>query len=122
MKCPDVPLVTDTPVQGRHFCAICKKELHGPCSEFNGHDSNITYRNHCFGCSSASDAATATVTNGDSTTSAPIASNAVITQQSTLVTATDVDLKAVAWANIIEVTGPGRVRLNGEVSAHPLQR
>jgi hypothetical protein len=105
--CPNAPL------QGRHFCAICKKELHGPCSEFYGDDSNITYHNHCFGCSSASDVATATVTNGISTTSALIASNVAITQQSTLVTAKNVDPKAVTWAIITEggrpSTNPGEL-------------
>jgi hypothetical protein len=96
--------------QGRHFCAICKKELYGLYGEFNSDDGNITYHSHSFDCSSASDVATATVTNGNSTTSAPIASNVAITQQSTLITAKDVDPKAVTWAKLQKVTSPQRSR------------
>ena len=40
--CPTAPL------DGRHLCAICKKDLHGPCGVFNGDDGAITNRNRCF--------------------------------------------------------------------------
>jgi hypothetical protein len=81
--CPNAPL------EGGHFCAICKKPLHGPCGVFNGDDSSITYRNHCFNCSSATAVASSTSKKkvGPNTPcTTPFA-----TQQSTLVTAKDID-------------------------------
>jgi hypothetical protein len=90
----------NTPLQGRHFCAICN----GPSGKLNSDDRSISYHNGCFGCSSVSDVAA--VTHGNSTTSAPIVSNVATTQQSTLVTAKDVDPKAVIWANNTEGDRP----------------
>jgi hypothetical protein len=34
----------------RHLCAICNKQLHGPCGAFNGDDSAIIFRNRCYTC------------------------------------------------------------------------
>jgi len=93
--CPDAPL------QGRHFCAICKKQLHGPCGEFNGDEGNITYRNRCFNC--CSDPVGATVT---ADISAPSANNQSATQQSAIVAAKDIEPKAVTWADITEGDRP----------------
>jgi len=83
----------DAPLEGRHFCAICKKDLQGPCGEFNGVDSAITYRNHCFSCSSTS------MRNSQSTTTSDVAA-ASATRQSTLVSAEDMDPKAVTWNDV----------------------
>ncbi len=33
---------TTAALEKRHFCAICKKELHGPCGVFNRDNSAIT--------------------------------------------------------------------------------
>jgi hypothetical protein len=85
--CPNAPL------EGRHFCAICKKALHGPCGVFNGDDSSITYRNRCFNCSSTT--AVASSTSNEQVGTTPSA-----TQQSTLVTAKDIDPKVVTWSYI----------------------
>ncbi len=41
-------LCSNAPLDGRHFCTIFKNQLHGPCGEFNGDDSAITYCNCCF--------------------------------------------------------------------------
>jgi len=90
--CPNAPL------EGGHFCAICKKPLHGPCGVFNGDDSSITYRNHCFNCSSATAVASST-TNEQVGTTTPCTTPSA-TQQSTLVTAKDIDPKAVTWSDI----------------------
>ncbi len=86
--CPNAPL------EGRHFCAICKKQLHGPCGEFNGDESSITYRNCCFNCSSAT-TISITVADDNEKDCAASATNPSVTQQSTLVTAKDIDPKAV---------------------------
>ncbi len=89
----------NTPLEERHFCAICKKQLHGPCSENNGDESAITYRNCCFNCSSATTILTTTADNNEKDC-APSTTNTSATQQSTLVTAKDIDPKAVTWTDI----------------------
>ena len=105
--CPNAPL------EGRHFCAICKKPLHGPCGVFNGDDSSITYRNRCCNCSSATAVASSTSNEQVGTTTPCTTPSA--TQQSTLVTAKDIDPKAVAWTNITvgdrPLTKPGETGL-----------
>ncbi len=68
-----------------------------PCSEFNGDESSITYCIRCFNCSSATAILTATADNNKK---APSATNTSATQQSTLVTAKDIDPKASTWTNI----------------------
>ena len=89
----------NTPLEERHFCAICKKQLHGPCGEYNGDESAITYRNRCFNCSSAAAISTTTADNNEKDC-APSTTNTSATQQSTLVTAKDIDPKAVTWTDI----------------------
>jgi hypothetical protein len=84
-QCPTAAL------EKRHFCAICKKELHGPCGVFNGDDSAITYCNRCSSCSvDGSEAAASSATS---------ANDAPFTQQSTLISSKDVDPKKVSWAD-----------------------
>ena len=36
-------LFPNLPLEGRHFCAICKKELHGICGIFNGDELALTF-------------------------------------------------------------------------------
>jgi hypothetical protein len=88
--CPNAPL------EGRHFSSICKKQLYGPCGVFNGDDSSITYRNRCFNCS----AAAASTSDNNDTIGTSSAAAASVTQQSTLVTAKDIDPKVVTWTGI----------------------
>ena len=90
--CPNAPL------EGGHFCAICKKPLHGPCGVFNGDNSSITYRNLCFNCSFAT-AVVSSTSNEQVGTPTPCTTPSA-TQQSTLVTAKDIDPKAVTWSDI----------------------
>jgi hypothetical protein len=90
--CPNAPL------EGRHFCAICKKPLHGPCGVFNGDDSSLTYHNRCFNCSFATAVASSTSNEQVGTTTPCTTPSA--TQQSTPVTAKDIDPKAVTWSDI----------------------
>ena len=97
--CPDAPL------QGRHFCAICKKQLHGPCGEFNGDEGNITYCNRCFNC--CSDPVGATVT---ADISAPSTNKQSATQQSAIVAAKDIEPKAVTWLGLISLRVIGHQR------------
>jgi len=84
--CPAAPL------DGRHLCAICKEQLHGPCGIFNGDDSAITYRNRCFSCGDP---------NEGGTLSTPTMHCNIITHQSTIVSAKDIDPKKVSWVNIV---------------------
>ena len=81
-QCPTAEL------EKRHFCAICKEELHGPCGIFNGDDSAITYRNRCSYCSV--DGSEASGVNND-----------LSTQQSALISSKDVDPRKVSWTDII---------------------
>jgi hypothetical protein len=84
-------LFPEVPLEGRHFCAICKQQLHGCCGIFNGDEGNITYRNRCHLCHTPSTA-----------TRTPESANDVsVTQQSAvMMTAKYVDAKAVSWGNI----------------------
>ena len=75
-QCPTAEL------EKRHFCAICKEELHGPCGIFNGDDSAITYRNRCSYCSV--DGSKASGVKNDPST-----------QQSALISSKDVDPRNV---------------------------
>jgi hypothetical protein len=108
----DACLFPDLPLEGRHCCAICKNQLHGPCGIFNGDDSSITYRNHCYSCKSPSNkvadvAATTAIATLTSNIQIPEATTAVgDTQQSAPMTAKDIDAKAVSWGNIDVGDGP----------------
>jgi len=75
-------------LEKRHFCAICKEELHGPCGIFNGDDSAITYPNRCSYCSV--DGSEASGVKNDPST-----------QQSALISSKDVDPRKVSWTDII---------------------
>jgi hypothetical protein len=74
------------------LCAICKNDLHEPCSEFNGDDAAITYHNRCFSCPGTTEAAPATTTarasNGN------LIFDAVISSK-------DVDPKKVSWDDLV---------------------
>jgi len=107
-------LFPELPLEGRHFCAICKEQLHGPCGVFNGDESNITYRNRCYKCGSPSKVAAAaastaaSTTNKSKTTEASTipgtqqsATQQSATQQSSLVSAKDIDPKDVTWDHIV---------------------
>jgi hypothetical protein len=88
----DKCLYPNAPLDGRHFCVICKKDLHGPCSVFNGDDAAITYCNRCFSCPGTTGAATSTTT-----AKAPdgyLLFDAVISSK-------DVDPKKVSWDDIV---------------------
>jgi len=104
--CPNAPL------EGRHFCAICKKQLHGPCGVFNGDDSPIAYQNHCFNCPSATEDASSKGDNNEKVGTISVTTPSD-TQQSTLVTSRDINPKEVAWTDIVAgdrpLTKPGEV-------------
>jgi hypothetical protein len=73
------------------YCAICKKQLHGLCSAFNGDDGEITCWNHCFSCCSAPTIYVAQVANVVST----------YTQQFGLLTMKDIEPKRVIWNDFV---------------------
>jgi hypothetical protein len=50
---PDLPL----PSEMKHYCGICKREMHGCCGIIHD-ETSITYRNRCFDCSSGTCATT----------------------------------------------------------------
>jgi hypothetical protein len=87
--CPTAPL------DGRHLCAICNKQLHGPCGVFNGDDAAITFRNRCFSCPGPIEELTF------STPSPNIGGAATIMQQFAIISTKDVDAKKVAWEDIV---------------------
>jgi len=43
---PNLPL----PSTMKHYCALCKEEMHGCCGVVNGVKEEITYHNHCHDC------------------------------------------------------------------------
>jgi hypothetical protein len=94
-------LFPEVPLRGRHFCAICKQQLHGCCGIFNGDEGNITYCNHCHLCHTPSTVADAAATTAAATRT-PESANAIsVTQRyAPVMTANDVDVKAVSWGNI----------------------
>jgi hypothetical protein len=81
-------------LDGRHLCAICKEQLHGPCGIFNGDDSAITYRNQCFSCHDPNE-------GGTLSTPTMHCNIVAVSQQSTIVSAKDIDPKKVSWVNIV---------------------
>ncbi len=88
-------------LEGRHFCAICKQQLHGCCGIFNGDEGNITYRNRCHLCPTPSTHANSTATTAAATRTPESANTISVTQQSApVMTAKDIDMKAVSWGNI----------------------
>jgi hypothetical protein len=70
-------LFPNLPLEGRHYCAICKKDLHGICGIFNGDDMATTYRNRCFLCPPPTGGIVTTPT-------APQQDNHAFTQQSAI--------------------------------------
>lgn len=94
-------LFPEVPLEGRHFCAICKQQLHGCCGIFNGDEGNITYRNRCHLCPTPSTHANSTATTAAATRTPESANTISVTQQSApVMTAKDIDVKAVSWGNI----------------------
>jgi hypothetical protein len=94
-------LFPEVPLEGRHFCAICKQQLHGCCSIFNGDEGNTTYRNRCHLCPTPSTVANSAATTAAATRTPESANTISITQQSApVMTAKDIDMKAVSWGNI----------------------
>ena len=101
--CPTAPL------DGRHLCAICKKDLHGPCGVFNGDDGAITYRNRCFSCTATDSASESDESTSRQPTEAPAVGHqsipapavAASTQQAAVVSAKDVEPKKVSWEDIV---------------------
>lgn len=94
-------LFPEVPLEGRHFCAICKQQLHGCCGIFNGDEGNITYRNRCHLCPTPSTHANSTATTAAATRTPESANTISVTQQSApVMTAKDIDTKAVSWGNI----------------------
>jgi hypothetical protein len=90
-------LFPNLPVEGRHFCAICKKDLHGVCGIFNGDDSAVTFRNRCFVCPATAGS------NDDPAIKTPPSQHNVTsgtTQQSAIISAKDVNAKDVTWADV----------------------
>ncbi len=83
-QCPTAAL------ENRHFCAICKEELHGPCGIFNGDDSVITYGNRCSYCSVDGSEASGV-------------KNDPCTQQSALISSKDVDPRKVSYLGLISL-------------------
>jgi len=88
--CPNVPL------NGRHYCALCKKQLHGPCSVFNGDESAITYCNRCFSCPSATEDFMPTAT-----VSASVEQTSATSKQFNVISSKDVDPKKISWNDIV---------------------
>jgi hypothetical protein len=90
-------LFPNLPVEGRHFCTICKKDLHGVCGIFNGDDSAVTFRNRCFVCPATAGS------NDDPAIKTPPSQQNVTsgtTQQSAIISAKDVNAKDVTWADV----------------------
>jgi hypothetical protein len=84
-------LFPNLPLEGRHYWAICKKDLHGVCGNFNGDDTAVTYRNRCFLCPPPTGGIVTTSTAQD---------NHAFTQQSAIISAKDVNPKEVGWDDI----------------------
>ena len=90
-------LFPEVPLEGRHFCAICKQQLHGCCGIFNGDEGNITYRNRCHLCPTPSTVANSAATTAAATRTPESANTISVTQQSApVMTTKDVDAKAVS--------------------------
>jgi len=98
----DPCLFPNLPLEGRHCCAICKKDHHGVCGIFNGDDTALTYRNRCFLCPASTggidgrNIAAAAVT----TPPAPQQDKPAFTQQSAIISAKDLNPKEVGWGDI----------------------
>ncbi len=88
----DKCLCPNAPLDGRNFCAICKKDLHGICGVFNGDDAAVTYRNRCLSCPGTTETATVTKT---------ARAYDVNLQFDKLISSKDVDSKKVSWNDIV---------------------
>ena len=100
----DKCLCPNAPLDGRHYCAICKNHLHGPCGVFNGDDAAVTYRNRCFSCPSSTEAATAKATATDAAAASASGANlndAGSTEHPNVISSKDVDPKKVSWDDIV---------------------
>jgi hypothetical protein len=94
----DKCLCLNAPLDGLHFCAICKKDLHRPyCGVFNGDDAAVTYRNRCFSCPGTTGAATATTTSRESDGNL---------QFESVISSKEVDPKKVSWDDIVSGDRP----------------
>jgi hypothetical protein len=87
------------PLQGNHKCAICKQAMHGPCGIFNGNDSAVTFCNHCYHCNDKQLEDPQVSIGGVIPKTQPFSVEG--TQQSTLTSYQDVEVKTVTWDNII---------------------
>jgi hypothetical protein len=88
-SCPTAPL------DGRHLCAICNKQLHGPCGVFNGDESAITFCNQCFSCPGPIEELTFL------SPSPNVGGAVTLTEQFAIASAKDVDAKKVGWEDIV---------------------